>query len=338
MTLLQSVPALRTAIMKEWILYAVITLGVFAPNYANADFLTVGTFEWFDAAGDQAESEALGNVSGLGTSSIEIGIPLGGSGRNLMEFTGTSGDGELPTDFFNIGSITAFNGDIIYDGPPFPFPLVLQVSGQQCDSDGLNCVEMASGQALLFNFLTINSEDPISSADSFCMEVLGGDFQCAQIFEQTTKSFDLTGQFGSLTIMDIIPTSPGAFVTLGFDPTMNVIRSVVTIDIKPGSDPNCFNLNGHGVIPVSILGNGTFDVSNVDQSSLSFGGLNVRVRGNKGPFCGSEDTNNDGFLDLVCHFQNDASNWEPGNGHATLTGMLLDGTDIEGTDSICVVP
>jgi hypothetical protein len=28
----------------------------------------------------------------------------------------------------------------------------------------------------------------------------------------------------------------------------------VGIDIKPGSDPNCFNINGHGVIPVAILG------------------------------------------------------------------------------------
>ncbi len=116
------------------------------------------------------------------------------------------------------------------------------------------------------------------------------------------------------------------------------VAVVVDIDIKPGSDPNCFNINGHGVIPVAILGSGTFDVSNVDQSSLSFGGLNVRVRGNKGPLCGLEDTNSDVIYDLVCHFEDDASNWNVGGGTATLTGMLLDGTDFEGTGSICVVP
>jgi hypothetical protein len=112
----------------------------------------------------------------------------------------------------------------------------------------------------------------------------------------------------------------------------------VNIDIKPGSDPNCININGHGVIPVAILGSATFDVSMVDQSTLSFGGLAVHVRGNKGPFCGSEDTNDDGFVDLVCQFQDDPINWTIGDGSATLTGATLDGMPIEGTDSICVVP
>ncbi len=113
---------------------------------------------------------------------------------------------------------------------------------------------------------------------------------------------------------------------------------VINIDIKPGSDPNCFNINGNGVIPVAILGSDSFDVSMVNQSTLSFGGLEVRVRGNKGPFCGSEDTNADGFDDLVCQFQDEPSNWAHGDGEATLTGAMLNGMPLEGTDSICVVP
>ena len=40
----------------------------------------------------------------------------------------------------------------------------------------------------------------------------------------------------------------------------------VDIDIKPGSDPNCFNVNGNGVIPVAILGSANFDVTRVDDS------------------------------------------------------------------------
>jgi hypothetical protein len=113
----------------------------------------------------------------------------------------------------------------------------------------------------------------------------------------------------------------------------------VTIDIKPGSDPNCFNANGHGVIPVAILGSSTFDVTLVDLSTLSFGGLEVRVRGNKGPLCNFEDSDGDTILDLVCHFEDDSTNWSPGDGDATLTGTLLDGTtEFEGTDTICVVP
>ena len=54
--------------------------------------------------------------------------------------------------------------------------------------------------------------------------------------------------------------------------------------------------------------------------------------------CGLEDVNLDGFYYLVCHFQENPEYWEPGENEATLTGEPLDGTAIEGTDSICVVP
>jgi len=112
----------------------------------------------------------------------------------------------------------------------------------------------------------------------------------------------------------------------------------VGIDIKPGSNPNCFNINGHGVIPVAILGSDAFDVINIDQSSLLFGGLEVRIRGKKGPLCNVNYSNGDAYLDLVCHFEDDADNWSAGSETATLTGMLLDNSEFEGTDSICVVP
>ncbi|NVL92357.1 MAG: hypothetical protein HWN71_04885 [Desulfobacterales bacterium] len=109
-------------------------------------------------------------------------------------------------------------------------------------------------------------------------------------------------------------------------------------NLKPGSVPNCFHIDGHGVIPVAILGSDDLDVYDIDPDSLLFGGLAVRVRGNKGPLCHFEDTNSDSFLDLVCQFEDDASNWVEGDSTATLTGNLFDGSAIEGTDSICVVP
>ena len=112
----------------------------------------------------------------------------------------------------------------------------------------------------------------------------------------------------------------------------------VGIDIKPGSYPNCFNKNGHGVIPVAILGSDVFEVTDIDQNSLSFGGLEVRVKGNNRRSCGLEDTNSDGFDDLVCHFEDNPDSWSPGSGSAELCGVLQDGTSIIGRDSICIVP
>jgi hypothetical protein len=115
----------------------------------------------------------------------------------------------------------------------------------------------------------------------------------------------------------------------------------VAIDIKPGSDTNCFNINGHGVIPVAILGTRDFDVSRVDPATLSFGGLGVRVRGKKGPLCSFGDSNADGYPDLVCHFEDDPNYWAPGNGEASLTGKLLPefgANAFEGSGPICTVP
>jgi len=115
-------------------------------------------------------------------------------------------------------------------------------------------------------------------------------------------------------------------------PSSGVVE--VLVDVKPGSSPNCFNLDGHGVIPVAVLGSAALNVNDIDQVSLSFGGLEVRVRGNKGPQCSLEDANDDSFLDLVCQFEDDTTNWSAGaSDRATLTGRLLDGTAIEGSDS-----
>ena len=112
---------------------------------------------------------------------------------------------------------------------------------------------------------------------------------------------------------------------------------LIDIDIKPGSDPNCFNINGHGVIPVAVLGSDSLNVLDIDTSTLFFAGLEVRMRGKKGPMCHGEDFNGDEFLDLVCQFEDDTSMWTPdSSSEATLAGLLFDGTEFEGTDSICV--
>ena len=152
----------------------------------------------------------------------------------------------------------------------------------------------------------------------------------------------------TLTIVNTIPagTQPvamGRFIggPINCSPVLNV-----AIDIKPGSFPNCFNIDGNGVIPVAILGSTNFDVTDIDVNTLSFAGLDVRVRGNNTRQCSVEDVSGnftspegdpDGYPDLVCQFVDDPNLWSPDDGTATLTGNLLDGTPIEGTDSICLV-
>jgi hypothetical protein len=112
----------------------------------------------------------------------------------------------------------------------------------------------------------------------------------------------------------------------------------IDIDIKPGSDPNCFNLNGKGVIPVAILGSPTFDVDQIDVSSLKFNGLDVQVKGNETLQCAVESVNGDEYWDLVCQFVDDPSLWVEGDSEAELSGRLFTGAFFTGKDAICIVP
>jgi hypothetical protein len=120
------------------------------------------------------------------------------------------------------------------------------------------------------------------------------------------------------------------------DVTFSPLR--VDIDIKPGSDPNAINLGSEGVIPVAILGSDLFDVHDINQESLMFEGNEARRKGKKEKIGAFEDVNEDGFVDMVVQFATSELELSETDTEATLTGILLDGTTMEGTDSIVIVP
>ncbi len=147
------------------------------------------------------------------------------------------------------------------------------------------------------------------------------------------NSYDGYAVDGNEITVSMQVVEPGDWIRVVTAPAIEV-----GIDIKPGSFPNSFNINGNGVIPVAVLGSDTFDVAEVDVSTLSFAGLDVRVKGNGDPQCSVKDTNGDGHDDLVCQFVDDPDTWTPDDGTASLTGQLNDGTVFHGTDSINIVP
>ena len=113
----------------------------------------------------------------------------------------------------------------------------------------------------------------------------------------------------------------------------------VEIDIKPGSDPNTFNNNGNGVIPVAILGSIDFDVRRINPDTVILEGLKVKVVGKSNKLLSHyEDVNGDGYEDLVVQIEDSDKVFSEGCTPVKLSGNLNDGTHFEGTDEICIVP
>ncbi|MCH8344172.1 MAG: VCBS repeat-containing protein [Planctomycetes bacterium] len=140
-----------------------------------------------------------------------------------------------------------------------------------------------------------------------------------------------------------------------------------SLDIKPGSCPNSFNRNSHGVLPVALVGRESFDVTQVDLDSLllvrkdGVGGSVAPHEGPPGPSsefedvatpfegveqCDCHDLEGDGIQDLMMHFKtvdvvaalelNDLPDGDLVS--LTLIGTLLDGTPFDADDCVRLVP
>lgn len=110
---------------------------------------------------------------------------------------------------------------------------------------------------------------------------------------------------------------------------------LVCIDIKPGSDPNSFNINNGKIVTVAILGTDSFDVTQVDVDPLSdaptFGGSTPQTP----VHIGYDDLKKkDGNIDLTMQYEIQNLGFSLGDTQGCVMGFLADGTPILGCDSV----
>jgi hypothetical protein len=178
-----------------------------------------------------------------------------------------------------------------------------------------------------------NDSDPDEDDDLTVSEVTQGANGSVAINEDemTVTYTPDTGFHGTDTFTYTASDGKGGTDTATVTVTVNPLVIEVTIDIKPGSDPNSINLGSKGVVPVAVLTTDDFDASEVDPEMVEFAGAEPER-------WTSEDVDGDGELDMLFHFKTEDLNLKEDSEDATLTGQTLGGHDITGTDSVRIVP
>lgn len=112
----------------------------------------------------------------------------------------------------------------------------------------------------------------------------------------------------------------------------------VQIDIKPGSYINRINPLRKNKIPVAILSSANFDAATeLDKESFTFG----RTGDEESlAFCLNRfiDVNDDGFDDLLCHFNTQKAEFSCEDNEGILKGQTVDETSVQGSDAVRIVP
>jgi hypothetical protein len=140
---------------------------------------------------------------------------------------------------------------------------------------------------------------------------------------------------------------------IGFCPILAECRIAAALDIKPGSCPNPLNTkirNGHAVLPVAILGTESFDVTDIDVSTIRLEGvapIRSAIEDVAAPFegddCGCTTAGPDGHADLTLKFNYTAIVEAIGDVDAgdivplTITGELENGTPFQGEDCVRIL-
>jgi hypothetical protein len=174
------------------------------------------------------------------------------------------------------------------------------------------------------------------------------DWLAQTLFREPFDSVDLPidppdlGQLGGglLTIVGdcLLCAGPASFFRIEGSLTAIVEPFAVEIDIKPGNGLNPINVRSNGVIPVAILGSDTFDVLEVDVTTLAFGPAGAIGAAPAHTVGGHQaDVNDDGLTDLLSHYRTQETGIGAEDTEACVVGETFDGTTFESCDEILVI-
>jgi len=146
-------------------------------------------------------------------------------------------------------------------------------------------------------------------------------------------NFNLTGSYTLVISVVPAPVQPAPAPA----PAPAAVQQI-NIEIKPGTpEQPPINPKSKGSIPVALLSHSGFDAFGVDTQSLTFG-----HSGNEHSlircFKETRDVDGDGRPDLLCHFDNEKTEFEPSDAAGIVKGRMAAGGQFEGQGFLKVVP
>lgn len=104
------------------------------------------------------------------------------------------------------------------------------------------------------------------------------------------------------------------------------------LQVRTGPNTSRINLKSRGTLPVVIPSGDLLDATGIDPAAIVFAGAGVEARRTPpGPDCRVRDADSDGLSDLVCHFETQDLDREPGDTTAPLTATTFSGTPVQAT-------
>lgn len=163
----------------------------------------------------------------------------------------------------------------------------------------------------------------------------------------TIQTYNISALQAGMNYMDVIVRNYAGSNSSTANPTGLIYDLTVTydlgidVDIKPGSDPSSLNWDGHGKVPIAILGSADFDVTTIDPMTVEMNGAGAALKGKKDPtaMASYSDVNGDGYIDLVVQIQDtDEDVVAAGSTWVRVTCRTYDGIDFVGIGDINLVP
>ena len=301
------------------------TPGLITGTNLNGTFQGTSVLPQFSESGDwQATFLSMTDNAGnnISVNLVSAGFPL--------SFTVTSQDDVTAPKLLNISSSPA-TVDVV--AGPAPITVTVQLTD-----------DLAGVQQWLVSFSSPSGDQSLQvfgTPGLITGTNLNGTFQGTSMLPQFSESGDWQATFLSMTDNAGNNISVN-LVSAGFPLSFTVlpIAIQVSIDIKPGSDPNSINCNNEkGVIAAAILTTEDFDATTVDHTTVFFEGVSethVHKKSRK-PRRHEEDADGDGDTDLIFHFRVGDTGLACSSTEGTLIGETFDGQSIEGTDAVRMV-